>query len=121
MFPQISDDLLRQVASGRHIRVVRRNNSRVISVLNRRRAVVDSHTLSADDYDEVMRTFVDELVKRASDSFKVRVVIDFYGTQVAEVRAGLFGRNRARIGLSPRHLSRLEDGLTRKQLQPEPA
>lgn len=67
--------------------------------------------IDAHAYDHLMTQLVDDLAARHGSDLTVDVKINYYGSQWVEVRSGMISRRTARLGISPRYISRLQDQI----------
>ncbi|MBL8564816.1 MAG: hypothetical protein JNM89_03770 [Hyphomicrobiaceae bacterium] len=105
------DQLVAFVARGHGVVIEHKGENRTIRVLNGRGGERAAATLTIDAYEAFMTEAMSRLAAGHPRHFTVDIKRDFYGGTWVEVRSGLFGRNVARLRISPRHISVLQGQL----------
>ena len=108
------EEFIGNVERGRDVRVCRSENQRIIRFSDRRGNSCNEFTVSLEDYDRLMSNVMEALVLGHGSRFRVHIKMNYYGGMRAEVRSGFLIKSVSRLGLSPRHLTKLSDKITEK-------
>ena len=108
-----SEELIAVSKKGRDVRVAKNTEDhREIVIFDGARRAARNIEISREDYERLMQETVAQLLARNGADLKVRVGGDFYGRLWVEVRSGVLSHRLSRLGLSPRHINLLREGLT---------
>ncbi|MEZ5852609.1 MAG: hypothetical protein R3D68_18410 [Hyphomicrobiaceae bacterium] len=100
------------VKRGRNVSVRKgANGRRTVCISDRFPFRTREATLDGPSYDRLMSEVVDTLAALHSSKLSIDLKTDHYGQQWVEVRSGIFRERISRVGISPRHIVRLEMAL----------
>ena len=108
------EEFIGNVERGRDVRVYRSENQRIVRFSDRRGSSCDEFAVSLEDYDRLLSEVTEALVLGHGRRFRVHIKMNYYGGMRAEVRSGFLIQSVSRLGLSPRHLTKLSDKNTKK-------
>ncbi len=63
------------------------------------------------DYESLMEALVTELAAGHGSRHSIDFKLDFYGRQWVEIRGGLLGLRKSRLGMSPRYIDLLHSAV----------
>jgi hypothetical protein len=108
-----SEELIAVSKKGCNVRVEKNTEDhREIVIFDGGRRAERNIEIDRDEYEHLMTETVSQLLARNGADLKVRVGGDFYGRLWVEVRSGFFSHRLSRLGLSPRHINLLREGLS---------
>jgi len=108
-----SEELIALAKKGRDVRVTKdTEDNHEIEIFDGPGWIERSIEIDRDAYEHLMTETVSQLLARHGDDLKVGVGGDFYGRLWVEVRSGLLSHRLSRLGLSPRHINLLREGLS---------
>lgn len=117
-----SDELIALSKKGRDVRVAKNTDEyREIVIFDGARRAERNIEIDREEYENLMAETVSQLLARHGADLNVRVGGDFYGRLWIEVRSGFFSHRLSRLGLSPRHIKLLREGLSDRGFRDEAA
>ncbi len=106
------DDFVSAVRRGRDVSIRKgANGRRIVCVADRFPFRSKEVALEGYAYDRLMTEAVAALAALRQSGLSIDLKTDHYGQQWVEVRSGFFRERVSRLGISPRHIVKLETAL----------